>query len=596
MGPNKRIERAKDIKGTIKNVARSLKRYYPALIIIFIFSIISTVFTIVGPKVLGRATTTLFEGVMAKLSGMGSIDFDKLKSIIITILVLYIISALFNYIQGILMANISNRYTEDLRKKINRKIEKLPFKYFDKNSNGEVLSLITNDVDTINMNLNRSLTEVVSSITMVVGILIMMFSINVSMTLAAIVILPISMVISAFIAKRSQKYFKDRQDNLAEVNSRVEEALSLHLIVKTYNGEEKIMSSLKEANDKLYTSNYKSNFFGGLMHPIMNFIGNLGYVVVAVLGGINVVRGSIKVGDIQSFITYTKNFTNPIANLASIFTELQSMIAASERVFEFLDEEEEVKTSNPIVPLSSLGCVEFKNVSFGYEEDKTIIHDFSLKALPGKKIAIVGPTGAGKTTLVKLLMRFYEVNSGSILVDNIDIKDMDKKYLRKEIGMVLQDAWLFSGTIKDNIKYGKLNASDEEIIRASKTAHIHHFIETLPMGYDTVINEEANNISEGEKQLLTIARAILSDPKILILDEATSSVDTRTEELIQKAMDKLMENRTSFIIAHRLSTIKNADLILVLNDGDIVETGNHTDLLKKGGFYSKLYNSQFENI
>ena len=596
MGPNRKIERAKDVKGSISNLIKSLKRYYPVLIVIFIFSILATVFTIVGPKVLGKATTTLFEGVMAKLSGSGSIDFDKLGKIIITILTLYVVSAIFNYIEGILMANISNRYTEDLRRKINRKIETLPFKYFDKKSNGEVLSLITNDVDTINMNLNRSLSEVISSVTMIVGILVMMFSINTSMTIVTLVILPISMIISAFVAKRSQKYFKERQDNLAMVNSSVEEALSLHLVVKTFNGEEKVMKNLKKANDKLYVSNYKSVFYGGLLYPVMNFIGNIGYVVVAILGGINVVKGNIKVGDIQSFITYTKNFTNPIANLASIFTELQSMIAASERIFEFLDEEEEERVENPIVPLSSLGCVEFKNVTFGYDKGKTIIKNFSAKAMPGKKIAIVGPTGAGKTTIVKLLMRFYELNSGSILVDNIDIKEMDKSSLRKEIGMVLQDAWLFSGTIKDNIKYGKLNATDEEIIRAAKTAHIHHYIETLPEGYNTLLNEETSNISEGEKQLLTIARAILSDPKILILDEATSSVDTRTEELIQKAMDKLMENRTSFIIAHRLSTIKNADLILVLNEGDIVETGTHKELLKKGGFYSKLYNSQFENI
>ena len=595
MGPNRKIEKAKNISGTIKNILKSLRKYYTHLIVILVFSILSTVFTIVGPKILGRATTTLFEGVIAKLTNSGSIDFDKLSKIIVSILILYIISALFNYIQGILMANISNKYTLDLREKINRKIEKLPFKYFDKKSKGDVLSLITNDVDTINMNLNRSLTEIVTSITMVIGILIMMFSINVSMTFTVLIILPISMILSALFVSRSQKYFKARQEDLALVNSRVEEALSLHLIVKTYNGEEKILTSLKEANDKLYNSNYKSTFYGGLMHPIMSFIGNLGYVVVAILGGINVVKGKIAVGDIQSFITYTKNFTNPIANLASIFTELQSMMAASERVFEFLDEEEEEKIVNPITLGSIAGMVEFKNVKFGYDEN-IVINDFNAKVLPGQKIAIVGPTGAGKTTLVKLLMRFYDLNGGNILLDGININDIDRQSLRSNIGMVLQDAWLFSGTIKDNIRYGKLNASDKEVIEAAKTVYLDHFINTLADGYDTVIDEEVSNISEGQKQLLTIARAILSNPKILILDEATSSVDTRTEELIQKAMDKLMENRTSFIIAHRLSTIKNADLILVLNNGDIVEKGTHSELLKKNGFYSKLYNSQFENI
>ncbi len=596
MGPHGKREKAKDAKGTIKKLVKSLKRYYPLLIVIFIFSVLGTIFTIVGPKVLGNATTEVFNGLISKLTGGAGIDFNKLHKILLTILILYIISALFNYFEGIIMANISQKYTEDLRKKVNRKIEKLPFSYFDKTSTGDVLSLITNDIDTINQNLNRSATEVITSITMIVGILIMMLSINVSMTIVTLVILPISLLLSGLFVKKSQNYFNERQERLATVNSSVEETLAAHTVVKAFNAEKKVLNNLDEENSKLYNSTWKSNFYGGLMHPIMIFIGNLGYVVVAILGGINAARGKITVGNIQSFITYTKNFTNPIANLASIFTELQSMLAASERVFTFLDEEEEQRVSNPVKLDNIEGKVEFKNVKFGYTEDKIIINNFSAVAKPGMKIAIVGPTGAGKTTLVKLLMRFYDVNSGEILLDGVNINNMDRDDLRKAFGMVLQDTWLFSGSIMDNLRYGKLDASEEEIIKAAKLAHVHHFIQTLPGGYDMELNEEVSNISEGQKQLLTIARAILSNPKLLILDEATSSVDTRTEELIQKAMDELMQNRTSFIIAHRLSTIKNADLILVLNDGDIVEQGTHTELLKKGGFYSKLYNSQFEEV
>ncbi len=596
MGPHGKREKAQDAKGTIKKLVKSLKRYYPLLIVIFVFSVLGTIFTIVGPKVLGNATTEVFNGLISKLTGRSGIDFDKLHKILLTILILYIVSALFNYFEGIIMANISQKYTEDLRKKVNRKIEKLPFSYFDKTSTGDVLSLITNDIDTINQNLNRSATEVITSITMIVGILIMMFSINVSMTVVTLIILPISLLLSGLFVKKSQNYFNERQERLATVNSCVEESLSAFTVVKAFNAEKKVLKNLMQENSMLYTSTWKSNFYGGLMHPIMTFIGNLGYVVVAILGGINAARGKITVGNIQSFITYTKNFTNPIANLASIFSELQSMLAASERVFTFLDENEEEKVINPIRIENIEGKVEFKNVKFGYTEDKIIINNFSAVALPGKKIAIVGPTGAGKTTLVKLLMRFYDTAAGEILLDGVNINNIEREDLRKAFGMVLQDTWLFSGSIMENLRYGKLDATDDEVIEAAKLAHVHHFIQTLPGGYNMELNEEVSNISEGQKQLLTIARAILANPKLLILDEATSSVDTRTEELIQKAMDELMENRTSFIIAHRLSTIRNADLILVLNDGDIVEQGTHTELLNKNGFYSKLYNSQFEEI
>ena len=589
-------DKAKDFKGTMKTLIKSLKPYYVHIIVITILSILGTLFTIVGPKILGNATTELYSGIIKKIQGIGGIDFTKLHKILLTILILYIISALFNYLQGIIMAKISQKYAKDLRSKVDKKVNKLPLKYFDKKTHGEVLSLVTNDIDTISMNLNRSATELITCIVMVIGILIMMFSINFTMTIVTLVILPISLIITSTIMKKSQHHFVNQQDRLAIVNGKVEEMLSGQNIIKSFNAENKMMKDFEESTNELCESAWKSNFLGGLMHPIMKLVGNLGYVVVAIMGGIYVIEGKITVGNIQSFITYTKNFTNPIANLASIMTELQGMVAACERVFEFLNEKEEEPIKNKVELKNVRGNVVFKNVTFGYDDDKIIINNFSIHVTSGKKIAIVGPTGAGKTTLVKLLMRFYDTNSGEILVDGVNIKNVDRGELRKQFGMVLQDTWLFSGTIMENLRYGRLDATDREVIDAAKMAHVHHFIQTLPDGYNMILNEDTDNISGGQKQLLTIARAILANPKILILDEATSSVDTRTEILIQKAMDELMKNKTSFIIAHRLSTIKNADLILVLKDGDIVEQGTHDELLKKNGFYSTLYNSQFEEI
>ncbi len=585
----------KNFTTSLKKLIKSLFPYKKGIIIVFIFSILSTLFTIVGPKVLGNATTELYNGVVKKLNNAGNIDYTKLHTILLTLLILYIISAIFNYIQGIVVAKISAKYTLELRKKVNRKMEKLPLKYFDKKSHGEVLSLITNDIDKISQNLSYALTETVTCIIAVLGMLIMMFSINVTMTLAIIIILPICMILTAKIASKGQKYFTLRQEGLAKVDTKVEEMLRNHNIVKVFNSEDKILKEFNKENDLLADSTWKSNFIGGIMHPIMMLIGNLSYVVIAFLGGLFVIQGKITVGNIQSFITYAKNFTNPIGSLASIMTELESMIAASERVEDYLSEEEEKKVENP-VPLNNVqGNITFDHVKFGYDENKIIIKDFTAHIESGKKIAIVGPTGSGKTTLVKLLMRFYDVNSGNILIDGINIKDVERASLRKNIGMVLQDTWLYSGTIMENIRYGRLDATDDEVIASAKEAQVHHFIQTLPDSYNLEINEETSNISEGQKQLLTIARAILKNPKILILDEATSSVDTRTEELIQKAMDTLMKGRTSFIIAHRLSTIKNADLILVLKDGDIIEQGTHEELLKKNGLYKSLYSSQFES-
>ena len=585
----------KNFTTSLKKLIKSLFPYKKGITIVFIFSILSTSFTIVGPKVLGNATTELYNGVVRKLNNAGSIDYTKLHTILLTLLILYIISAIFNYIQGIVVAKISAKYTLELRKKVNRKMEKLPLKYFDKKSHGEVLSLITNDIDKISQNLSNALTETVTCIIAVLGMLIMMFSINVTMTLAIIIILPICMILTAKIASKGQKYFTLRQEGLAKVDTKVEEMLRNHNIVKVFNSEDKILKEFNKENDLLADSTWKSNFIGGIMHPIMMLIGNLSYVVIAFLGGLFVIQGKITVGNIQSFITYAKNFTNPIGSLASIMTELESMIAASERVEDYLSEEEEKKVENP-VPLNNVqGNITFDHVKFGYDENKIIIKDFTAHIESGKKIAIVGPTGSGKTTLVKLLMRFYDVNSGNILIDGINIKDVERTSLRKNIGMVLQDTWLYSGTIMENIRYGRLDATDDEVIASAKEAQVHHFIKTLPDSYNLEINEETSNISEGQKQLLTIARAILKNPKILILDEATSSVDTRTEELIQKAMDTLMKGRTSFIIAHRLSTIKNADLILVLKDGDIIEQGTHEELLKKNGLYKSLYSSQFES-
>lgn len=585
----------KNFTTSLKKLIKSLFPYKKGIIIVFIFSILSTLFTIVGPKVLGNATTELYNGVVRKLNNAGNIDYTKLHTILLTLLILYIISAIFNYIQGIVVAKISAKYTLELRKKVNRKMEKLPLKYFDKKSHGEVLSLITNDIDKISQNLSYALTETVTCIIAVLGMLIMMFSINVTMTLAIIIILPICMILTAKIASKGQKYFILRQEGLAKVDTKVEEMLRNHNIVKVFNSEDKILKEFNKENDLLADSTWKSNFIGGIMHPIMMLIGNLSYVVIAFLGGLFVIQGKITVGNIQSFITYAKNFTNPIGSLASIMTELESMIAASERVEDYLREEEEKIVENP-VPLNNVqGNITFDHVKFGYDENKIIIKDFTAHIESGKKIAIVGPTGSGKTTLVKLLMRFYDVNSGNILIDGINIKDVERASLRKNIGMVLQDTWLYSGTIMENIRYGRLDATDDEVITSAKEAQVHHFIQTLPDSYNLEINEETSNISEGQKQLLTIARAILKNPKILILDEATSSVDTRTEELIQKAMDTLMKGRTSFIIAHRLSTIKNADLILVLKDGDIIEQGTHEELLKKNGLYKSLYSSQFES-
>lgn len=588
-------DKPKDFTTSLKKLISSLKPYKAKIMVVFMFSILSTLFTIVGPKVLGNATTELYNGVIAKLNNTGSINFNKLHTILITLLILYIISAIFNYVQGVVVSKISAKYTMDLRRKVNRKMERLPLKYFDKKSHGEVLSLITNDIDKISQNLSNALTETVTCIIALLGMLIMMFSINVTMTLAIIIILPICMALTIKIASKGQKYFTYRQEGLAKVDTKVEEMLRNHNIIKVFNSEDKILKDFNKENDSLANSTWKSNFIGGIMHPIMMLIGNLSYVVIAFLGGLFVIKGKITVGNIQSFITYAKNFTNPIGNLASIMTELESMIAASERVEDYLNEEEEKKVENPVSLENVKGNITFEHVKFGYDENKTIIKDFSAYVEKGKKIAIVGPTGSGKTTLVKLLMRFYDVNSGSILIDNINIQDVDRNELRKNIGMVLQDTWLYSDTIMENIRYGKLDATDDEVIEASKEAQVHHFIQTLPDSYNMQINEETSNISEGQKQLLTIARAILRDPKVLILDEATSSVDTRTEELIQKAMDSLMKGRTSFIIAHRLSTIKNADLILVLKDGDIIEQGTHEELISMHGLYNSLYYSQFES-
>ncbi len=589
------VQKAKDFKGTLKKLFKSMSRYKVQLIIIFIFAIASTIFSIVGPKILGNATTELFNGIISKLSGGAGIDFGKIASILIFLIILYIISALFSYVQGFIMTGISQKYTYQLRKKVSIKINKLPISYFDKKTHGEVLSIITNDIDTMSQSLNQSATQLITSITTIIGILVMMLSINVTMTIVAILILPIASLITMFIVKHSQKYFAKQQEYLGHVNGKIEEMYSGQNVIKVFNAENKVLKEFEKDNTYLSNVGWKSQFFSGMMHPIMNFIGNLGYVVIAILGGYFTILGKITVGNIQSFISYTKNFTNPIAQLAQVSNMIQSMIAASERVFEFLDEKEEKEVKNPLKVDNIEGNVTFDHVKFGYNEDQIIIKDFSANVKKGQKIAIVGPTGAGKTTMIKLLMRFYNVNDGSILVDGKNINDFKRSDLRHIFGMVLQDTWLFSGTIMENLRYGNLDATDDEIIEAAKKAHVHHFIQTLPDAYNMQLNEETNNISQGQKQLLTIARAILANPKVLILDEATSSVDTRTEILIQKAMDELMKNRTSFIIAHRLSTIKDADLILVMNNGDIVEQGNHEELLNKKGFYYNLYNSQFES-
>lgn len=597
-GRGRTTQKAKDVKGTTRKlISHYLSKYKIALLIVLIFAIGSTIFTIVGPKILGNATTEIFNGIMGKLSGGAGIDFGKIGQILLTLLGLYILSAIFSFIQGFTMTNVSQKLTYKLRDDLSKKINRLPMKYFDKRTHGEVLSVITNDIDTLGMSLNQSLTQIVTSICTIIGILVMMFSINWQMTLISLVILPVSAVIVGFVVKKSQKYFKAQQDYLGHVNGQVEEIYSGLNIVKVFNGEEKAAQNFKSANDELYRSGWKSQFLSGLMHPIMNFVGNIGYVAVAVVGGYFAINGTITVGNIQSFISYNKQFTQPINQLAQVSNMLQAMVAAAERVFEFLEEPEEKETAKGNLSTQNLkGNITFDHVKFGYDQGTTIINDFSANVKEGQKIAIVGPTGAGKTTMVKLLMRFYDVQEGAILVDGHNVKDFTRGELRQMFGMVLQDTWLFGGTVKENIKYGKEEATDDEVIEAAKAAHVHHFIKTLPKGYNSVLNEESSNVSAGQKQLLTIARVILADPKVLILDEATSSIDTRTEIQIQKAMDNLMEGRTSFIIAHRLSTIKNADLILVMDHGDIVEQGTHDDLLAKNGFYAKLYNSQFEEV
>lgn len=601
MGPGPKgrgaVKKAKDFKGTTKKLIKNyLANYKISLMIVFIFAVGSTIFSVIGPKILGNATTEIYTGLIGKIYGTGGINFEKIANILLTLLALYIASAAFSIIQGFTMTGIAQKLTYKLRSDLTKKINRLPMNYFDKKTNGEVLSVLTNDIDTLSMNLNQSITQIITSICTLVGILIMMLSISVTMTIVSIIILPITAFVVKKIVGKSQKYFKKQQDYLGHVNGQVEEVFSGHTIVKVFNGEEEANLNFKKANDELYHSAWKSQFLSGVMYPVMNFIGNIGYVCVAILGGYLAANGRITVGNIQSFIQYNKQFTQPIVQIAQVSSMLQSMVAAAERIFEFLEEEEEIqKVENPVSIEGIKGNVEFDHVHFGYNENKIIINDFNAKIKEGQKIAIVGPTGAGKTTIVKLLMRFYDVNSGSILVDGRNIKDFKRGDLRSLFGMVLQDTWLFEGTIKDNIKYGKQDATDSEVIEAAKAAHVHHFIKTLPNSYDMVLNEESSNISQGQKQLLTIARVILTDPKILILDEATSSIDTRTEEQIQSAMDNLMKGRTSFIIAHRLSTIRNADLILVMNQGDIVEQGSHEELLAKQGFYADLYNSQFQD-
>lgn len=589
-------EKAKDFKGSMAKLFRYMERYKFRFILMFIFAIAGTVFNIVGPKILGKATTELFNGLIAKVNGTGGIDFEKIGMILLGTLGLYVVSACFSFIQGFVMTGISNDVTYNLRRDISKKINKLPLNYYESRTNGEILSRITNDVDTLQMSLNQSLTQLITSVTTLIGVFVMMLSINVWMTLAALLILPVSMLIIQTVMKHSQKYFQAQQNYLGKVNGQIEENFGGHNVVRVFNKENDVVEEFEKDNQKLYESAWKSQFFSGMMMPIMQFVGNLGYVMVALLGGVFVIKNSIEVGDIQSFFQYIRNFTQPIQQIAQVTNLLQSSAAASERVFEFLEEPEESQNETSPADIEKLtGDVQFEHVKFGYNPDKIIINDFSADVKDGQKIAIVGPTGAGKTTMVKLLMRFYDLNGGTIKVDGYDIKDFNRSNLREMFGMVLQDTWLFSGTIMENIRYGRLDATDEEVIAAAKAAHVHNFIMQQPGGYNMILDEETSNISQGQKQLLTIARAILADNKILILDEATSSVDTRTEMQIQKAMDNLMKGRTSFVIAHRLSTIKDADLILVMKDGDIIEQGNHKELLAKKGFYADLYNSQFEN-
>ena len=594
-GPQMSNEKAKDFKGIMKKLMAYLSAYKIGIFFVIVFAIGSTIFNIVGPKILGKATTEIFKGLVRKVSGGSGIDFDKIAHIVLTLLCLYLTSAVFSFVQGYIMTGVSQKLTYRLRKEISEKINRLPMNYFDKQTHGEVLSRITNDVDTLSQSLNQSATQVITSTTTIIGVLIMMLSISPLMTVVALLILPVSMGLISVIVKRSQKYFMSQQEYLGHVNGQVEEIYGGHNIIKAFNKEEDVIATFKRDNDILYTSAWKSQFLSGMMMPIMQFVGNLGYVGEVILGGYLAMKGTIQVGDIQSFIQYVRSFTMPIQQVAQVANMLQSTAAASERVFEFLEEKEEDQTvENPVCIDKLEGSVSFDHVHFGYNPDHTIINDFSVDVKPGQKVAIVGPTGAGKTTMIKLLMRFYDVGSGSIKVDGHDVRDFNRDDLRKMFGMVLQDTWLFKGSIEDNIRYGRLDATHEEVVEAAKAARAHRFIETLPGGYNMELNEDASNVSQGQKQLLTIARAMLADPKILILDEATSSVDTRTEIQIQKAMDQLMKGRTSFVIAHRLSTIRDADVILVMKDGDIVEQGNHEELLAQNGFYAELYNSQFE--
>ena len=588
-------EKAKDFKGTMKKLMTYIGKYKFAVATVIVFAIGSTIFSIIGPKILSKATTELFNGLVAKIKGTGGIDFDKIGKILLILLTMYLVSAVFSFIQGWIMTGVTQKLCFRFRKEISEKIDRMPMKYFESRTVGEVLSRITNDVDTLGQSLNQSVTILITSVTTIIGVLIMMLTISPLMTLIAFVILPISALLISLVIKHSQKYFFTQQEYLGKINGQVEEVFSGQNVIKVFNREEVVKKTFEEDNDVLYQSAWKSQFFSGMMQPIMMFVGNLGYVAVAISGSMLVIKGTIEVGDIQAFIQYVRSFTQPITQVAQVSNMLQSMAAATERVFEFLEEEEEDQfAENPVHDENLQGSVTFEHVKFGYDEDKIIIHDFNSQISPGQTVAIVGPTGAGKTTMVKLLMRFYDVNEGAIKVDGYDIRDFNRSELRENFGMVLQDTWLFKGTIMENIRYGRLDATDEEVIEAAKAAHAHHFISTLPGGYQMELNEEASNVSQGQKQLLTIARAILADNRILILDEATSSVDTRTEARIQKAMNNLMKGRTSFVIAHRLSTIKDADLILVMKDGDIIEQGTHKELLEQQGFYADLYNSQFE--
>jgi ATP-binding cassette, subfamily B, multidrug efflux pump len=591
-------DKASDFRGTLRKLLQYLRPFNVSIGIVLVFAIASTVFSIVGPKVLGQATTKLFEGAMAQIAGTGSgIDFVYIGNILLILLGLYIFSAIMSYIQAWLMSDVSVKVTYQFRKDIAEKINRLPLKYFDGTSHGDVLSRVTNDVDTINQTLNQSLSQIITSVVTIIGVLVMMLSISWQMTIAAVVVVPLSFIIIGLVLGKSQKYFTEQQEYLGHINGHIEEMYGGHLVMKAFNGEEKSIQKFESYNHTLYDSAWKSQFLSGMLFPIMSFVGNLGYVIVSIIGGWLAVNGSITIGDIQAFLQYTRSFMQPIGQIANISSVLQQTMAAAERVFAFLEEPEEAQdTPTPIKLQTVKGHVQFKNVHFGYSPDKIIINDFSAEVQPGQMIAIVGPTGAGKTTMVKLLMRFYDVKSGAILVDGHDIRDFTRKDLRSSFGMVLQETWMYNETIMENIRYGRLDATDEEVIAAAKIAHADHFIRALPNGYQMVLDEETSNISQGQKQLLTIARAILADPKILILDEATSSVDTRTEVLIQRAMKNLMKNRTSFVIAHRLSTIRDADLIFVMKDGDIVEQGNHEALLASGGFYAELYNSQFESV